>query len=1229
MPQVTKMHGTDMTVARERSTTDETMEFHRSDTPTRLGIRRRKGAAHGHSPMLKDQFSPMQKARQKWQPVLPTVLRSPVCSFEDNTKAALASEGDAEQLAKLFPKTWGQKFVKLRACEDERAWQEHQPIRLGLVLSGGQAPGGHNVISGIYDYAKQCNPNSQVFGFLGGPHGVFSHKYIEINDALMDKFRNQGGFDMICSGRHKIETAEQKQSSLQICKKLDLHGLVVIGGDDSNTNAAVLAEFFKAQDCETKVIGVPKTIDGDLRNQYVEASFGFDTAVKTYSEFIGNLCTDVATSKQHYHFVRLMGRSASHIALECAMQTRANLVFIGEEVEEKDMSLEDIVSDIVTMIVRREDQGKGYGVVLLPEGLIEFIPEVGTLISEINNILTQGDFDSGKLSPQSMKVFLSAPQTIRNELLLDRDPHGNVQVAKIATERLLIMMVAEELEKLGKGKYFLPISHYFGYEGRCAMPSNFDANYCYALGHCAAALVDNGKTGYMAVVRKLDRPSPDWEAAGCPLTIMMNMELRKGKQVPVIKKYLVELDKPLFKMFAEVREEWKYRDCYRAPGPVQFEGPGANLTNYTVTPPTKEDLLPETPFNYQNLSTRYGFVKCDTYLSTLQKTRIKAKVDVAPILMHPKARAVQANRIVPADQQAHKYVTRQYPLQCAQSRLQMYNIQVDLRAPETRALRVGVVLCDRQSPGVQNVVAGLFERLQIVRGKLIGFHGAAGLLNQRYIEITKEDLQLYINQGGLELLGRTEREEVQLRTQEGLEKIEKTCTDLRLDGLVMCGGTYTLTDVAVVSEYLLQKEIHTCVIGVPATQNNNVRHAMVEACIGFDTASKCYASLIGNLLTDAASATKYWYFVRLMGRDPSHMVMEAGLQTHPNCTVISEEYAANDETLDDVVQDIADIVCARAEQGKNFGTVLVPEGLISHLPATRQLVAELNKITIGLDRTAYAQVISELVELQPGEQEYSSKLTPWSYALLKSLPEFFRRQLVQPREGGRTQLSAVATEELLSQLVSVELKKRKHLGQYKGSFSPVCHYFGYQGRSAMPSPFDCALGMSHGYLASICIESSLTGYVTTVRGLCGPSQTWRMATLPVTAMLKVLPERETQAYGRQVPMVPSAEVELNGRPFKALRSATEYWENEDRFCNPGPIQFQGEGERYYTRYLFEEQHEYLEMLGSVEKITNYIQNVCSFGVDETTLRTAVLTLNSLREIIIVQQKGDGDQELLS
>ena len=528
--------------------------------------------------------SPLQIARASYQPKLPNALKGNVVLKEG---AATQSVADQAEIKELFPNTYGMPLVTFEPGEKK----QNPVVGVGVILSGGQAPGGHNVISGLFDGLKALNPNNKLYGFLGGPSGLVDHQYIELTKEVVDEYRNTGGFDIIGSGRTKLEEEEQYEKGAVICKKLGINAIVVIGGDDSNTNACVLAEYFAQKNTGIQVIGCPKTIDGDLKNEMIETSFGFDTACKVYSELIGNIQRDANSAKKYWHFIRLMGRSASHITLECALQSQPNICIVSEEVEAKNQTLNDVVDDIVKVIANRANYGLNFGTILIPEGLIEFIPAMKKLISELNDLLAHNedfnalDTDEEKrqyvksmLNKDSRDVFNSLPKGIAKQLTLDRDPHGNVQVSLIETEKLLIEMVAKRLiqlkaEKKYNGK-FSAINHFFGYEGRCAIPSNFDADYTYSLGFTASVLISEGKTGYMSSVRNLTAPAAEWIAGGVPITMMMNMEKRHGKMKPVIQKALVLLDGAPFKFFASQREDWAdEKSSYVYPGPVQYYGP--------------------------------------------------------------------------------------------------------------------------------------------------------------------------------------------------------------------------------------------------------------------------------------------------------------------------------------------------------------------------------------------------------------------------------------------------------------------------------------------------------------------------------------------------------------------------------------------------------------------------------------------------------------------------------
>ena len=540
-------------------------------------------------------ISNLQKARAAYQPKLPKALQGPVKVVEG---AATESVGNQAEIKELFPNTYGMPVVEFA----EGGQPSSAEFNVGIILSGGQAPGGHNVISGLYDGVKSINPANKLYGFLMGPGGLVDHKYIEFTDSLIDAYRNTGGFDIIGSGRTKLEKESQFESGIEILRQLGIKALVIIGGDDSNTNACVLAEYYAAKKYGVQVIGCPKTIDGDLKNAQIETSFGFDTACKTYSELIGNIERDCNSARKYWHFIKLMGRSASHIALECALQTQPNICLISEEVEAKNMSLDDVVTYIAEVVAKRAAAGNNFGTVLVPEGIIEFIPAIKKLIAELNEVLTdpatgesrvfsskdeQVAFVKSHIAPENLAVLESLPKDVERQLCLDRDPHGNVQVSLIETEKLLSAMVATKLAAWkAEGKYngkFSAQHHFFGYEGRCAAPSNYDADYCYSLGYNASRLIAAGKTGYMSVIRNTTAPAAEWIAGGVPITMMMNLERRNGAMKPVIRKALVELDGAPFKYFDSKRDEWAEQTAYVYPGPIQYWGPSEVCDQTTKT----------------------------------------------------------------------------------------------------------------------------------------------------------------------------------------------------------------------------------------------------------------------------------------------------------------------------------------------------------------------------------------------------------------------------------------------------------------------------------------------------------------------------------------------------------------------------------------------------------------------------------------------------------------------
>lgn len=545
-------------------------------------------------------ISPLQKARYEYSPKLPGMLRngiSEICVKEGEETQSVA---DQEAIKALFPNTYGKKEITFERGENTSAPKKQV---VGLILSGGQAPGGHNVICGLYDALKATNPDNELFGFKNGPSGLIDDDYLVFDDKYIDEYRNTGGFDIIGSGRTKLETQEQFAIAADVCKKHGITAIVIIGGDDSNTNAAVLAEYFAANNTGVQVIGCPKTIDGDLKNEDIEISFGFDTATKTYSEVIGNIERDANSAKKYWHFIKVMGRSASHVALECALETQPNICLISEEVAAKKMSLSQIADYIADSVEKRAAKGMNFGVAIIPEGVVEFVPEFSALIAEINELLAGAkadafnalptwaekyEFIKNGLTKESFEVFDILPQGIQQQLFLERDPHGNVQVSLIESEKLFSALVADKLaQRKAAGTYtgkFNPLHHFFGYEGRCAFPSNFDADYCYSLGYNAFMLIQYGYTGYLSKISNLSNPASEWVAGGMPITKMMNIERRHGEDKPVIKKALVELDGKPFKFFEANRDQWAEETCYVYPGAIQYYGPAevCDLTTRTL-----------------------------------------------------------------------------------------------------------------------------------------------------------------------------------------------------------------------------------------------------------------------------------------------------------------------------------------------------------------------------------------------------------------------------------------------------------------------------------------------------------------------------------------------------------------------------------------------------------------------------------------------------------------------
>lgn len=758
-----------------------------------------------------------------------------------------------------------------------------------------------------------------------------------------------------------------------------------------------------------------------------------------------------------------MGRSASHIALECALLTQINVVLIGEEVEAKQQTLKDIVKYLADIICKRANNSQDYGIILVPEGLIEFIPEMNVLIKEINEIVSKpfegeiSEYVLKNLSQNSKDLFVFLPKAISEQLLLDRDPHGNVQVAKIDTERLLVLLLITELSKRkSEGTYsgkFSPICHYFGYEGRCALPSCFDTEYCYNLGYNAGQLISLGFTGYMSVIRNLNlHNAEDWVPAGCPLACMMNVERRKGKDVPVIKKALVELEGEMFKYYEKVRETWSMNDSYLIPGPIQFDGECSTSCPFLVQPPSIKNLNLEVfKVSWKGGNSPYAPKSINT-LSRLSRVLMNENIPLPRILRDGNYQLKLSNILEPLTEEGKQAGKKFYPKIFSNSNHKYLAEIVDSQSSnlleeekllsfDKKNLRIGLVYCGRQSPGGNNIIDGLLLFKEQMMGKginvtLLGFiFGSKGLFKGEHIEITKENFSLYKNHGGYDFLGRSVDK---IRSHEELEATRNTCIHLSLDSLILVGASHTMTDSLILTEYFDEKNTNTSIISIPSTVDGNVKHPLFEMTIGFDTASKVYSQLIGNSMTDAASATKYWYLMRLMGRDPSFLVLECALQTHPNYVIISEESASKGQSLDDIVNDICDVIADRAKQKKNFGTILIPEGLLSHLPHYKILIDELN-VFFSKSENNDACVQKLLYD----ENYLKQVLSPWSSAVFLDLPDFTKKQLLLEREvHGGIQLSQIETERLLSYKISKELEKRKKNKTFSGSFAAITHFFG-------------------------------------------------------------------------------------------------------------------------------------------------------------------------------------------
>lgn len=875
-----------------------------------------------------------------------------------------------------------------------------------------------------------------------------------------------------------------------------------------------------------------------------------------------------------------MGRDASNIALECALQTRANVCLISEEIEEKKMTMSEVTHYIVDIILKRRELGKDYGMILLPEGLIEFIPEFEVLIAEINDVLAAGADTTIEavfplLSPANQVSFNYLPLSIKQQILLERDPHGNVQVAKIETERLLAQTVSKELEALRlAGKYngkFSPQFHSFGYEGRSGLPSPFDSTYCYALGYNAGAIISQGLSGLMSSVTGLQKAVTEWECGGVPITSMCRMEKRHGKLKPVIKKNLVELDETPFLVFSAQREAWALLDLYRSPGPMQFfcsqthvelcitltlELMGSDSRVDASSVKALEALQSSATMNFPDSPSVVVLTKsaAQSAYSEGQNTRLAFKPVLCPSLalgtgklpVVVKTHTTQCRKAVDMDP-----IKRAFPKSYGAKLVSLEPAAAAAAAASSRPssggsnspLKVGVLFSGRQAPGGHDVLAALVDALE-VRGDgstLTGFvGGTVGLFKNHSIPLTRESVAMYRGQGGVELLTRTE----DTIKAANYGSIINTCQALNLKQLVLIGGSRTVTQAAYLSEYLQAAGVDLQVVCVPVDVSGSLRNEFVETSVGFDTVTKIAGQIVGNNATDGASAKKYYYFIRLMGQEYSHVCLEVALATKPNFAILLEEVEAKSMSLLDITRSIADVIEARAAVGKNYGTILIPDGLIDAIPELQFLISELDSLLIEAVTPGGSPAINM--------SQTKASLTHWSRTILERLPDFMQAALLLGRgSDGKINVSQIETEKLLAHFVEIELGYRKKRGEYKGAFSAVCSFVGYQARGSLPSNFDVNYAYNLGTAAVALLASGeCTGYLATISNLKEPVSSWTAGGVPLCALLECKkPGAEAQ--------IPRARVDLTSTAYQAFAHIVRSSGVTDRYENPGPMQFTG------------------------------------------------------------------------
>lgn len=1234
-------------------------------------------------------YSPLQKERLEadCSSYYPGVMQGDNFDLEVVEEAGYSTDKLDDRVKSFFEHTCDMKPLQFVKCSTP-VTTERGPLRIGVVLSGGQAPGGHSIICGIYDRAKAHNPESLVFGFKDGPHGIFSGNFYLLTDSIINGFRNSGGFDMLGSGRHKIESEEQFANSLQVVEMLKLNGVVVIGGDDSNTNAALLGEYFKSKGSECKVVGAPKTIDGDLKVMpYIPVSFGFDTACRTFSELVGNCCVDCLSSQKYYHFVRLMGRSASNIAIECALQTLPNFCFLGEEVKANKWGLKDLTRQLVDMIeARYKEQSKRYGVVLLPEGLIEFIPEFEKLIAELNDLGDSlGDHASpdevaSNLSPENKELFDYLPMFLKKQLTLDRDSHGNLQVAAIETEKLLAATVKSELEtRLGSKEkadlVFKPQFHAFGYEGRAGLPTLFDSSYCFALGATAAQLIIAGKTGLIASVTGLDKKSPaEWQCGGVPVTSLCVIERRKGKDKPVIRKALVELlDDPNHKTLNNspffawkiLRELCQRYDLYQIAGPMQFSTESFDIPfmlriELEGSAPMLSRLAKQVLGTTLDVDFSNGDEKFFTDLLELCKSQFCKALDEKQCKIDWPAKGEQftffggtrPKSILQSalSTQGYDVPTESFGFLEGDTHGQFFSPEllegVDLVSDETTQCMgpkdevflgktfpniygrplvrvkksvegsaskklvtmgtVGIVYCGRQTPGGADVVAGLWDMLngrQCSRPtvRVVGFVGGSrGFFAEQMVDLTAAKVDDMRHEGGYHLFGRSQDKFCKDRTD--AEKILSILRKHNIASLVLIGGVRTATSSCVLAEYLEEqnsKEVETnssnpelfSVVAVPLSQGGSMVNPFIEQALGFDSTSKATARLAGNLCIDGASARKYYYFLRTMeggekNVNASHLTLEVGLQSKPNCVLIGEECSNRKASLRDVVSQLADMVQKRWDGPgkKNFGTVIVPDNLISVLPETRALLSELKK-----------------------NNGVPEKLSAYSQALLQSLPEFMRRELAVKD----VDIQQIQTERMLAEMVGAELKQRP---SYTGKFAPVCQFLGYQTRGSLPSVFDSNYGYALGGGVAVLLRENKNGYLASAANLRSNEHKTTIFGTPLTSMMEV----------RIIDDLPEAaifcqSVDLHGRHYLEWKSLSATLAEKELYESPGPLQYSGDCAHLLTKNIGggegEGKQSYLAELAELRDNASVLMEKLRPGVAAKKLRIANSSLMTLRNVL--------------